>query len=205
RAPAKIAHRRKDLLDGGFDAIDGELDGGGQIGNAGFQDWTQELALRYGAVLEDLDGASLSAARCSAPVSAWGSRTLAAKPRALSPTALRSAAKASSRSWFREISAMSDPSGPNFLATAPPNPGPAPTMAMVVIDPFRFGLGAEVSMEMGALVDRRTDDACDQRTTHITGLRGYRAAGAAPAVGGYFVTPSRRWGAPGPPPTTTWA
>src|SRR4029453_13055102 len=59
RAPAKIAHRRKDLLDGGCDAIDGELDGGGQIGNAGFQDWTQELALRYGAVLEDLDGAQL--------------------------------------------------------------------------------------------------------------------------------------------------
>src|SRR5665811_2076834 len=71
-----------------------------------------------------------SNARAIAPVS----RTSAANPRAWTPSFARVAARASSRSWLREIRPTVKPSAPNLRATARPNPWPAPMIAMLVME-----------------------------------------------------------------------
>ncbi len=88
-------------------------------------------------------GPSCSVAASSAARSESPSRTFAAKPCARYPDDRSSAASASSRSWLREMRAMSKPSRPKRSATASPRPLPAPTMAMVVMRWSFRGCGAD--------------------------------------------------------------
>jgi hypothetical protein len=55
RSAAETPHAGQHLPDRGDRAVDGELDGGGQVVDGGFQDRAQELRLRDRAVLENFD------------------------------------------------------------------------------------------------------------------------------------------------------
>jgi hypothetical protein len=132
RSAAESPHAGQHLPDRGDRAVDGELDGGGQVVDGGFQNRAQELRLRDRAVLENFDRPEV----LGGPVQGGGQRL-----RVADISGVPAGAEAVAGQIDGEVvdvlliagrRATASPSAPNLRATAAPRPRPAPMMAMVV-------------------------------------------------------------------------